>query len=104
MKIPLLRLLFTTLLVGSATLMQACATRPTVAYVSNADSKDISVLALDRDKGAVKVVQTLDVGGTVMPMALSPDKHMLYAALRSEPYSVASFAIDGSTGALKRVG
>ena len=98
MKIPLLRLVLTTLLACSAALMQACATRPAVAYVSNADSKDISVLALDRDKGTVQVVQTLDVGGTVMPLALSPDKRMLYAALRSEPYSVASFAIDGSTG------
>ncbi|MEO5669379.1 MAG: beta-propeller fold lactonase family protein, partial [Ramlibacter sp.] len=86
------------------TLMQACATRPAVAYVSNADSRDISVLALDRDKGTMQVMQTLDVGGTVMPLALSPDQRKLYAALRSEPYSVASFSIDPGTGALKRIG
>ncbi|MDB5872214.1 MAG: 6-phosphogluconolactonase [Ramlibacter sp.] len=78
--------------------------RPAVAYVANADSRDISVLKLDRDKGTVQVMQTLDVGGTVMPMAFSPDKRFLYAALRSEPYSVATFSIDPRTGALARIG
>jgi 6-phosphogluconolactonase len=84
--------------------MQGCATRPAVAYVANADSKDISVLKLDRDKGTVEVTQTLQVGGTVMPMAISPDKRFLYAALRSEPYSVATFSIDPQNGALARIG
>jgi len=104
MKIALSRLVFSVLLISSLALMQGCATRNSVAYVSNADSRDISVLTLDRDKGTVQVAQTLAVGGTVMPMALSPDKRMLYAALRSEPYSVVSFAVDKSTGTLKRVG
>ncbi|MEJ6023143.1 lactonase family protein [Ramlibacter sp. PS4R-6] len=85
--------------------MQGCATSSTAAaYVSNADSKEITVLKLDRAKGTVQVTQTLEVGGTVMPMALSPDKRFLYAALRSEPFSVASFSIDPATGALKRIG
>jgi len=103
MKITSYRLVLSALLISLVTLMQGCATHHSVAYVANADSRDISVLKLDRDKGTVQVVQTLDVGGTVMPMALSPDKRMLYAALRSEPYSVATFAIE-STGNLKRVG
>jgi 6-phosphogluconolactonase len=85
--------------------MQGCATSSSaVAYVSNADSRDISVLKLDRATGTVQVTQTLEVGGTVMPMALSPDKRFLYAALRSEPFSVASFSIDPASGALKRIG
>ena len=84
--------------------MQGCATPTSVAYVANADSRDISVLKVDRGQGKLQVVQTLEVGGMVMPMALSPDKRMLYAALRSAPYSVASFAIDTRTGNLKRVG
>jgi len=104
MRIPLFRLVFPAVLISLITLMQGCATRSSVAYVANADSREISVLKLDRDKGALQVVQTLEVGGTVMPMALSPDRRMLYAALRSQPYSVASFAIDGSTGNLKRAG
>lgn len=86
--------------------MQGCATSSTaaVAYVSNADSRDISVLKLDRSTGTAQVMQTVEAGGTVMPMALSPDKRFLYAALRSEPFSVATFSIDPATGALKRVG
>lgn len=91
-------------LVSTIMTLQGCATRPAVAYVSNADSKDISVLKLDRGKGTVEVMQTLPVGGTVMPMAFSPDKRFLYAALRSEPYSVASFSVDPRTGALARIG
>ncbi|NRF66964.1 beta-propeller fold lactonase family protein [Aquincola sp. S2] len=79
-------------------LMQACSTPPrSVAYVANADSREISVLALD-GAGAVKPLQTVPVSGTVMPLALSPDQRFLYAALRSEPYTVASFAIDRSAG------
>jgi 6-phosphogluconolactonase len=95
---------FALLLGGIAMSLQGCAARPAVAYVSNADSRDISVVALDREKGALQVMQTLDVGGTVMPLALSPDKRFLYASLRSEPFSVASFSVDPKTGALARIG
>jgi 6-phosphogluconolactonase len=93
------------LVLGTLT-MQGCATPSSSAavYVSNADTRNISVLKLDREKGTVKEMQSLEVGGTVMPLALSPDKKFLYAALRSEPFSVASFAIDPQTGALKRLG
>lgn len=75
-----------------------------VAYVSNADSHDITVLELDRDQGTLRTLQTVDAGGAVMPLALSPDRRFLYAALRSEPFSVASFAVDGRTGALAQIG
>jgi 6-phosphogluconolactonase len=84
--------------------LQGCASPQAAAYVSNADSRDIMVLKLDRDKGAVQVMQTVDVGGTVMPMALSPDKRFLYAAIRSEPYNVASFSVDANTGSLAKLG
>lgn len=76
----------------------------TIVYVSNADSQEISVLALDRATGALAAVETVAVGGTVMPMALSPDKRVLYAALRSQPFRVASFAIDPASGRLKTLG
>jgi 6-phosphogluconolactonase len=75
-----------------------------VAYVSNADSREISVLSLDLVTGAVQALQTVPVAGTVMPLALSPDKRFLYAALRSEPYAVVSFAIDPATGRLRSIG
>lgn len=81
-------------------------TEPTraVAYVSNADSREISVLSLDLATGAVQALQTVPVAGTVMPLALSPDRRFLYAALRSEPYAVVSFAIDRATGRLQSIG
>ena len=76
----------------------------TIVYVSNADSREISVLALERASGALTPIESVDVGGTVMPMALSPDKRVLYAALRSQPYRVVSFAIDAASGRLKKLG
>jgi 6-phosphogluconolactonase len=76
----------------------------TVVYVANADSQEISVLALDRASGALTSIETVAVGGAVMPMALSPDKRILYAALRSQPYRVASFAIDPASGRLNKLG
>jgi 6-phosphogluconolactonase len=90
------------LLGACALLLQGCST--TVAYVSNADSREISVLKLDRNQGSVQSVQTVAVGGAVMPLAISPDKRFLYASLRSEPYTVTSFAIDKSTGKLTAIG
>src|SRR5277367_4045587 len=73
-------------------------------YVSNADSQEISVLQMDRVNGALTTVETVNVGGTVMPMAVSPDRRVLYAAVRSQPYRVASFAIDPASGRLKKLG
>jgi len=100
----LFRLAAALLLGGALVTLQGCATSNAVAYVSNADSRDISVLRLDRHKGALEALQTVDTGGMVMPMALSPDKRFLYAALRSEPFSVVTFAIDPRSGALTRIG
>lgn len=76
----------------------------TYVYVSNADSRDISVFRVDADSGALTSVETVPVGGTVMPMALSPDHSKLYAALRSEPYSVVTFAINPLDGRLIELG
>ena len=80
------------------------ASAATWVYVSNADSQEISVLELDRSQGTVKPVETVNVGGQVMPMAVSPDKRFLYAALRSQPFRVTSFAIDPATGKLRKLG
>jgi len=76
----------------------------TVVYVSNADSREISVLSLDAAKNDVFLVQTVPVSGQVMPLAVSPDRKHLYAALRSQPYSVASFSIDAASGRLTPIG
>lgn len=84
--------------------MQGSASPRAAAYVSNADSKDITVLMLDRANGSVRVRQVVDTGGAVMPMAPSPDRRFLYAAIRSEPFHVASYSIDAETGELTKLG
>ncbi|WP_296924668.1 lactonase family protein [Polaromonas sp.] len=76
----------------------------TWVYVSNADSQDISVFHLDRAAGALKPVATVPVGGVAMPMVVSRDKKFLYVASRSQPFRVLTFAIDGATGGLKKLG
>ena len=84
-------------------------TPDTVVYVSNAGSKEVFVLAMNRATGALELIEKTPVPGTdkpspaSLPMATSPDKHFLYAQLRSEPYPVSTFAIDRSTGRLTHV-
>ncbi len=76
----------------------------TWVYIANADSQDISVFQLDRSAGALKPVATVPVAGTAMPMVVSKDKKFLYVALRSQPFRVVTFAIDGANGGLKKLG
>jgi 6-phosphogluconolactonase len=84
-------------------------TLETVVYVSNAGSKEVFVLAMNRASGALDLIEKTPVPGTdkpspaSLPMATSPDKHFLYAQLRSEPYPVSTFAIDRITGRLKHL-
>lgn len=73
-------------------------------YISNAESREISVLALDKREGTLRSIQTVPVRGMAMPLALSPDRKKLYVALRSEPYTVAAFTIDDATGQLSPLG
>ncbi|HJY51549.1 MAG TPA: beta-propeller fold lactonase family protein, partial [Stellaceae bacterium] len=87
----------------------AQGTPETVVYVSNAGSKEVFVLAMNRATGALELIEKTPVPGTdkpspaSLPMATSPDKHFLYAQLRSEPYPVSTFAIDRTTGRLKHL-
>jgi 6-phosphogluconolactonase len=72
---------------------------PTIVYVANADSREIIVLSMRAD-GALAPVERVRVAGTVMPLAVAPGSRFLYASLRSEPFSVACFAIDRASGRL----
>ncbi|MFB9123685.1 lactonase family protein [Paraburkholderia dipogonis] len=89
-------------LAGAA--VSCIAQAATYAYVSNADSHDISVFSLDKSNGALAPVETVPVGGTVMPMTFSPDHLRLYAGLRSKPYRVVSFAVNPLDGRLIELG
>lgn len=76
----------------------------TWVYIANADSQDISLLQLDRAGGTLTLIETIPVGGMAMPMVVNRDKKLLYAALRSQPFRVLTFAIDGATGTLTKLG
>jgi 6-phosphogluconolactonase len=81
------------------------ASADTFAYVANADSNDISVFHVEPASGAVKAVETVafpgvEKPGSSTPLAMSPDRRFLFAGVRSEPYTVLSFAIDAASGRL----
>ena len=82
----------------------------TAVYVSNAGDPAIYVMAMNRATGDLDLIERTAIPGTdkpsptSMPMALSPDRRFLHAALRSEPFIVASFAIDRESGKLKHLG
>ena len=72
---------------------------PTFVYVSNAEDGEVAAYRLS---GAGELVPggRVRVPGQVMPLAVSPDRHRLYAAVRSKPFSVHVFGIDPASGAL----
>jgi 6-phosphogluconolactonase len=78
----------------------------TFVYVSNAGTKDIYVLGMNRDTGELTMVEKAPVPGAEktslvsLPMALAPNKRFIYAQLRSEPYPVSTFSIDHTNGKL----
>jgi 6-phosphogluconolactonase len=75
----------------------------TFVYVSNAEDGDIGMYTLQAD-GSLQPGQRFKATKLVMPMAVSPDKRFLIAAVRSKPYQAYSYSIDKSSGALNLVG
>ena len=75
----------------------------TFVYVSNADDGDIGIYTLQPD-GSLQAGPRVAAAKVVMPMAVSPDKRFLIAAVRSKPYEAYTYAIDKKTGALNPVG
>ncbi len=80
-----------------------------LAYVSCADERAIVTFAMDRTTGALSRRATTPVPGPLgasmsMPVALSPDRRTLHAAVRIAPFPCSSFAIDPATGALSHLG
>jgi 6-phosphogluconolactonase len=81
----------------------------TFVYVSNAESNDIYVLQLNRQTGELTLIETVPIPGVLKsggstPMAISPDRRLLFVATRGEPQSVFTFAIDPTSGKLKYLG
>jgi 6-phosphogluconolactonase len=75
----------------------------TFVYVSNAEDGDIGMYTLQAD-GSLQPGQRFKAAKLVMPMAVSPDKRFLIAAVRSKPYQAYTYSIDKSSGALNLVG
>jgi 6-phosphogluconolactonase len=80
----------------------------TVVYVGSAGTSEIHVFRLGEsgDLEPLAVVPLPDVAepGPSTPLAVSPDRRFLYCGVRSQPFQVAAFAIDGASGALTRLG
>jgi 6-phosphogluconolactonase len=82
----------------------------TFVYVSNAGTKDVHVLGMNRESGELTPIEKVPVPGAEktslvsLPMALAPNKRFIYAQLRSEPYPVSAFSIDHATGKLTHLG
>jgi 6-phosphogluconolactonase len=81
----------------------APALAATFVYVSNADDGDIGIYTLQPD-GSLQAGPRVPAAKVVMPMAVSPDKRFLIAAVRSKPYEAYTYAIDRKSGALNLVG
>jgi 6-phosphogluconolactonase len=80
----------------------------TFVYVGNAENNDIHVLELAQQTGELTLVDKVAVPGVTrsggsIPLAVSPDKRFLYAAIRGEPLVAAGFAIDPASGKLEHV-
>ena len=75
----------------------------TFVYVSNAEDGDIGMFKLQAE-GSLQPGQRFKAEKLVMPMAVSPDKRFLIAAVRSKPFQAYSYSIDKSSGALNLVG
>ena len=78
MKAPLIAVLLSLAL-------SAPALGATFVYVSNADDGNIGIYTLLAD-GSLQPGARVDAAKVVMPMAVSPDKRFLIAAVRSKPY------------------
>lgn len=82
-------------------------------YVTNG-AKKISVLRLSPETGELTKLQEVVVhgdeipegvkAGSDMPLAVTPDRRFLYAANRTAPYTIHSFAIDRANGMLTPFG
>src|ERR671929_766681 len=87
----------------AAMIMAGPALGATFVYVSNADDGDIAMYTLQPD-GSLQPGERFKAEKLVMPMAVSPDKRFLIAAVRSKPYRAHGYGIDPKSGELKPIG
>ena len=88
--------------------MTSPASAATFVYVGNAESNEVYVLAMDRQSGDLTLIDKTPIPGITKPgistpMAVSPDRKILYVGTRGEPQIAAAFSIDPATGKLKHL-
>ena len=82
----------------------------TVVFVSCASDQHITTLAFDPVQGTLHERARTKIPGPdataagSLPLAISPDRTRLYAALRAAPWTVVTFAIDPATAGLTSIG
>jgi 6-phosphogluconolactonase len=81
----------------------------TYLYVGNGHTRDVSAFRLNGANGELASIGTFAVPGPTdrcfsFPLAVSPDKRFLFVALRNQPWSLRTFAIDPESGRLNYVG
>ncbi len=91
---------FTKGIIAMSALASTSALAATFVYVSNAEDGEIGAYAMQAD-GALAPLARVQAAKVVMPMAVSPDRRLLYAASRSKPFTVHVYSIDSGSGALK---
>jgi 6-phosphogluconolactonase len=91
------------ILAAMLSMASASAHAATFVYVSNAEDGNIGIYTLQQD-GSLQPGARVEAAKVVMPMAVSPDKRFLVAAVRSKPYEAYTYAIDKASGGLKLVG
>ena len=89
--------------------MATAASAATYMYVGNAASNEIFVFSLDPKTGDLTEIDRFAVPGITkaggsIPMAVAPNKKILYAGFRGEPLVAAAFAIDPKSGKLRHLG
>src|SRR5512145_2482556 len=90
------------IVVSALVTLAGAAQAATFVYVSNAEDGTIGTYTLEAD-GTLRPGPRVNAGKVVMPMSVSPDKRFLYAAVRSKPFTVITYAIDRQTGALRQL-
>ena len=93
--------LATGIMLAALMTLTGAAHAATFVYVSNAEDGDIGMYTL-RPDGSLLPGARVAAGKPVMPMSVSPDRRFLYAAVRSKPFAVLTYAIDRTTGALSK--
>ena len=92
----------TLLIAALASTLSVTANAATYAYISSPGDGLISQYRLDQNNGALTLIEQVQAGDQVNPMALTPDGKVLFAALRVKPFQVLGYQIDSKSGHLTK--